>query len=421
MTSPRGLAALLSAAGLAIAVAACGGDAQGDRPAHRPISVIYIAGEPTGPWAARTEGLADGVKLAIAERGGIVGERAVSTVVVPVVQRDGNQNTAAIGAGRILRDSRALAVLGTYSALQLPQAAPQLNGGEIALLQYGSGMDGLTTLDRIRHEPDRFEPSGRSFAVRGVQSDAAVAAAVAAIPGTSKIYVAASDSVARRKAGEAATQAAKEAQRAYERAVARGLTGKDLPSRAPADVTSVWNANDNDAARLAGAIQRRTGGVVGPPSEGRGARVLVVDAEQPDPTAEARAAARRGRGTLILVDTADRAIPASAVSGHDGPVYRVRRILDDATSAEAEKIRARERELFGRDRGDAVVAGYRAARRILALAAAQPEKTIDRVTYATALASDAASDPDLPVKAHQVQLGEVVVERLSGGRWIASR
>jgi hypothetical protein len=419
VTSPRGLAALLSAAALALPLASCGGEAQSDRPAHRPISVIYVAGEPTGPWAARTEGLADGVKLAIAERGGIIGERAVSTVVVPVVQRDGNQNTAAIGAGRILRDSRTLAVLGTYSALQLPQAAPQLNGGEIALLQYGSGMDGLTTADPVRHEPERFEPSGRSFAVRGVQSDTAVAAAVAAIPGTRKIYVAASDSAARRSAGEAGAQAAKDAQRAYERAIERGLTGKDLPSRSAADVTSVWSSNDNDATRLAGAIQRRTGGTVGPPSEGPASRVLVIDAEQPDPAAEARAAARRGAGTLVLVDTADRAIPASAVAGHDGPVFRVRRILDDASSAEARKIRERERELFGRDRGDAVVAGYRAARRILGLAAAQPEKTIDRVTYATALAKDAPSDPDLPVKAHQVQLGEVVVEQLRGGRWVA--
>lgn len=419
MTSLRGLAAL-GAAGLALTLSACGSSGSAsDRPAHRPISVIYVAGEPTGPWAARTEGLADGVKLAIAERGGIIGERAVSTVVVPVIQRDGTQNTAAIGAGRILRDSRTLAVLGAYSALQIPQAAPQLNGGEIALLQYGSGMDGLTEVDRVRHEPDRFEPSGRSFAVRGVQPDRAVAAAVASISGTRNADIALADSAARKQTVDAITQATRDAQRAYDRAVADGLTGDDLPSRNPTDVTSVWNANDDDAARLAQTIQQRIGGVIRPVSEARGTQVLVIDAEQPDPAADARAAARRGGGTLVIVDAADRAIPASAVAGHDGPVYRVRRVLDDAASSEAQRIRARERATFGRDRGDAVVAGYRAARRILALAAAQPEKTIDRVAFATALAADAPSDPELPVKAHQVQLGEVVVERLSGGRWVA--
>lgn len=419
MTSLRGLAALC-AAGLAVTLSACGsGDGASDRPAHRPISVIYVAGDPSGPWAARTEGLADGVKLAIAERNGIIGERAVSTVVVPVVQRDGTQNTAAIGAGRILRDSRTLAVLGTYSALEIQQAAPQLNGGEIALLQYGSGMDGLTTPDPVRREPERFEPSGASFAIRGVPSDRAVAQAVAGIPGTRRIFVGASDGAARREAGEAAEAAAREAQRAYDRAVRDGLSGKNLPSRSPSDVTSTFNANDNDAARLALAIQARTGGTVGPPSEGRGSQVLVIGPEQPDPAAEARAAARRGRGTLIVVDAADRAIPPASVAAHDGPVYRVRRVLDDAGSAEAAKIRARERELFGRDRGDAVVAGYRAARRILALTAAQPEKTIDRVTYATALAKDAPGDRDLPVRGHQAQLGEVIVERLVGGRWVA--
>ncbi len=421
MTSLRGLAAL-TAAGLTVGLTlvACGsGPDSSGRPAHRPISVIYIAGEPTGPWSARTEGLADGVKLAVAERGGIIGERAVSTVVVPVVQRDGTQNTAAIGAGRILRDSRTLAVLGTYSALQLAQAAPQLNAGEVALLQYGSGMDGLTTEDQVRREPERFEPSGRSFAIRGLPSDRAIADAVAGLPGTRRITVGVSDSAARRAAGQDAVKANAEAQRAYDRAVADGLTGKNLPSRAAPNVTSVFSSNDNDAARLATAIQQRTGGTIAPPSEARGAQVLVIGADQPDPVAEARAAARRGRGPLIVIDTADRAIPASAVAGHDGPVYRVRRVLDDANSAEAQRIRARERALFGRDRGDAVVAGYRAARRILALAAAQPEKTIDRVTFATQLTADAPSDRDLPVRAKQAQLGEVVVERLSGGRWVA--
>ncbi len=149
-----------------------------------------------------------------------------------------------------------------------------------------------------------------------------------------------------------------------------------------------------------------------------GKQILVIDPTERDPDAIARRAARGSRGLLVVIDGADRPIAASAVAQHDGPVFRIRRRLAPTTDALAQRVRARERELFGRDRGDAVVAGYRAAKRMLDLGAAQPDKTIDRITYATQLAGDAPSDGALPARGAQVTLGQAVIERLSGGRWV---
>src|SRR5690606_17686423 len=55
-----------------------------------------------------------------------------------------------------------------------PLAAPQLNGGELPMIEFGTGMVGLTAPERPG-EPQRFEPSGERLAVRGVPSDAAIA------------------------------------------------------------------------------------------------------------------------------------------------------------------------------------------------------------------------------------------------------
>lgn len=419
MTLQRGLSAAVAAVGLALGIAACGDDGA-QRPAHRPISVIYVAGQPTGPWAARTEGLADGVKLAVAEANGLVGERALSTVVVPIEQRDGDQVSAAIGAGRILRDSRALAVLGTLTAPQTELTAPQLNGGELAFLQYGSGMRGLLAPE-LAGEPGRYQPSGKSLALRGVPSDDAVADAVRGISGTQRIDVVPVDTAFHAEAAQRLAEQTRAAAAARKKAIEDGSTGDDVPSSDPHDVFSIWTDDHTDAGRLGSRIAKALGGsAIVAPTKATGAQVLVIDPTQDGQATEAREAARRSKGLLVVIDAADREIPASAVAGHDGPVYRVRRTLDDPTTAAAQQIRAKERRLFGRDRGEAVIAGYRAARRILAVAADQPDKTIDRMDFATQLVADAPNDADLPVQDGQVQLGSVVVERLSGGRWVSA-
>jgi hypothetical protein len=415
VTPLRGLGALV-AAGLALGLTACGDD-QPRRPAHRPLSVIYIAGDPRGPWASRTEGLADGAKIAIAERRGVIGERAASTVVVPVEQRDGDQVSAAIGTGRILRDSRALAVLGAYSADQLEISAAQLNGGEITLLQYGTGMRGLLQEERPG-EPGRYQPSGRSLALRGVPSDAALADAVGRIPGTRGLAAVVAIETWSKQQREQSRDAVNAAKRAHDDAVTDGDAADQVPPLAPGNNRSLF-APANDASRIGVAIRSATRGVITDQPR-QGPQILIINPSEPDPAAVARRAARRAKGLLVVIDAADRPIPAAAVAGHDGPVYRVRRSLSDASTAESRAVRAKERELFGRDRGDAVVAGYRAARRILALAAAQPDKTIDRLPYAKALVADAPRDADLPANAGQVRLGSVSVERLAGGRWVSA-
>ncbi|MEH3053459.1 MAG: hypothetical protein PGN13_05525 [Patulibacter minatonensis] len=423
MTPLRGLAAL-GAAGLALGLTACGGDSAGSgRPAHRPISVVYVVGDPRGPWAGRTEGLADGVKIAIAERDGLVGERAASIVVVPVVQRDGPQVSAAVGAGRILRDSRALAAIGTWTSPQLTQVAAQLNGGEVTLLQYGSGTNGLLSTG-LPGEPSVYQPSGKSLALRGVPGDAQVAAAIRGLPGLRGADVVVSESTfaARNRASREEAAKAAEAEIATLRGKKPPTPEDELPDPAGQTIRSLYNEQSSDGTRLAEQVRKAVGGAIRPVGVARrGTTVAVIDSEQPDAAAEARSLARRTTGTLVLVDAADRAIPAGAVAGHRGTVYRVRRTLDDPATAAARRIRAKERELFGRDRGESVVAGYRAARRILELAASQPAKTIERMPYASGLVADAPDDPDLPVKAGQVSSGRVVVERLSGGRWTSAR
>ncbi len=405
---------------VATVAAGCGGGEVAERPAHRPISVIYVAGDPEGPWKARTEGLADGVKIAIAERNGLIGERAVSTVVVPIEQRDGTTVSAAIGGGRILRDSRAIAVLGTYSATQLPLAAPQLNGGELSLLQYGTGMRGLTEREQPG-EPGRFEPSGRRYALRSVPSDVAIAARVKGIPTFDGAQV-----VPVTGAYEASLEAAAKV-RAKQLQEARKQAAEDGDDPLPGTDPSLTNPSPEvpDADRLADAIADATKGSVVSASEASASKptVIVADPTEPDASAAVLAAVREigleRSAPLLVIDAADRPIePRAAGNGRSGPTFRIRRTVANAEAAQAKAVRARERELFGRDRGDAVVAGYQAAQRILNLGERQPERTIDRVVFAKALTGPAPQDPNLPAGAvGDATLGTVSVDRLSGGRW----
>lgn len=397
-------------------IAACGDDDVVERPAHRPISVIYVAGEREGPWKGRTEGLADGVKLAIAERDGLIGERAVSTVVVPIEQRDGDTVSAAIGGGRILRDSRAIAVLGTYTAPQLALAAPQLNGGELSLLQYGSGFRGLTATETAG-EPGRYEPSGRRYALRGTPSDDFVGQRlrpVRALRGAQVVAVtdAYDDAVAAATAQRAERAAA-------DLADARADGDDPLPSTDPA--LTAPSVEIPDAERLAARIAEAVGGRVVDAADVDSSRpvVVVTDPTEPDPVGAARRVLRGVTGAALVIDGADRPFDAAALRRGDRPTYLIRRTVANASTTEARAIRARERAAFGRDRGDAVVAGYQAARRILELAAAQPDRTIDRVAFATALTGAAPQDPDLPASAAgDATLGQVQLSELRGGRWV---
>lgn len=428
--NPRALRAAGAAsliAALCVVTSGCGSDSASggaDRPAHRPVSVVYVTGDERGPWGARTQGLADGVKMAIAERDGLIGERAVSIAVVPTEQRDGDTISAAIGAGRILRDSRTLAVLGTYSAPQLGLSAPQLNGGEISLLQFGSGMRGLTAQE-LPGEPGRYEPSGARYAVRGVASDDAVADAFAERSELRGADVIAVTDVYEAGLKAAARERASRAQKLRDKAIENG--DDDAPSTSPALTDP--SPEQADAVRLAGRIAAATDGRVAESgAPGRGGtgstpRIVVVDPTEPDPSAAIREALRGAGGPVAVIDAADRTIQPSAVRSSGGsPVFTVRRRLADAASERGREIRARERELFGRDRGDAVVAGYLAARRILELAASQPEKTIDRVAYAEALSGPAEDDPDFPVDADGDSLlaSATLLER-SGNSWRPAR
>lgn len=420
MTLRRRVPALGAAVLTTLTVAACGDDgAAGDakRPAHRPISVIYVVGDPEGPWKRRTEGLADGVKLAVAERDGLIGERAVSIAVVPTRQRDGANVSASIGAGRVVRDSRAIAILGAYSAPEAAVSAPQFNGGEIALLQFGSGMTGLTQPE-APGEPGRYEPSGERYALRVTPSDELVGARVRAESAFRGAQVVPITATYRASVQAAATTRASAAASALRKAKKDG--DDPLPSTDPALTAPSVEIPDADrlAARIAEAVRGR---VVSPadvdPSK---PTVVVTDSTETDPTAAARAVLTDVRGAALVVDTADRAFdPAVIGRGRSGSsTFQVRRSIAPDDDALARRVRASEREAFGRDRGADVAAGYRAAQRILDLGDAQPDRTIDRVTFARGLVSEALTNKYLQSDdAGDAQLGTVELYRLSGNRW----
>jgi hypothetical protein len=418
----RRAAALAAALTSSVALASCGDEAITGRPAHRPISVIYVAGDSAGPWAARTQGLADGVKLAIAERDGLIGERAVSIAVVPPQQRDGNQVSAAIGAGRIIRDSRALAVLGVLSAPEVGLSAPQFNGGELALIQYGSGMRGLTEPE-VPGEAGRYEPSGPRYALRGVVPDDAVGAKLKTISALHGAQVVAVTTTYQASLKTAAAERAKIAAKLRKDGLEKNAKkGKDdpVPSTSPALTNPSPEASDAD--RLASRVAESIGGSVVPEADLDRSKpvVVVTDPTEQNPAADAKRILAGVRSAAAVVDAADRAITPSALGRSAGSTtYLVHRTLADDATAAAQTVRSKERAMFGRDRGDAVVAGYRAARRILDLAGKQPDKTIDRVTYAKALVAADPSDPDLPVDAQgDATLGSVELSQLRGGRWV---
>ncbi|MDQ8043016.1 MAG: hypothetical protein AAGC46_14010 [Solirubrobacteraceae bacterium] len=422
----RGAAAVTAALFTSIALAACGSSAIGGRPAHRPISVIYVAGDPQGPWAKRIEGLTDGVKLAIAQRNGLVGPRAISVAVVPTVQRDGNLVSAGIGAGRIIRDSRALAVLGVYNAPELGLAAPQFNGGQLSLLQFGSGMVGLTAPE-APGEPDRYQPSGANYALRGVEPDTLLgehAASIGALHGAQVVPITTTYRASLAKAAVGRAKAAVELRQAAIAQNEKKGTDNPVPSTSPALTNP--SSEIPDAERIAARIAEAIGGhVVDAAKVDRSKPVVVViDPTETNPTGDAAAVLSKVRAAGLAVDGADREFdPAVLGKGRSGaPTYELRRDLASDADAVDLQIRAKEQQLFGRDRGDAVIAGYRAAERILSLAARQPGKTIDRAAFATALAKASPSDPDLPSNADDdVTLGHTELFELRGGRWIRRR
>lgn len=418
MTTLRRFAAACAALSSTVALGSCGGDDVVERPAHRPISVIYVAGDPDGPWASRTEGLADGVKLAIAERNGLIGERAVSVAVVPTQQRDGSNVSASIGAGRIVRDSRAIAILGAYSAPEAAVSVPQFNGGELAFLQFGSGMQGLTQPE-APGEPGRYEVSGQRFELRVTPGDELVGRQAASITDLRRAQVVAVTSTYRAQLSAAALERAKVA--AAKRAKAKRDGDDPLPGTSPALTNPSPEIPDAErlAARVAEALQGQV--VSAADVDPSKPTVVVTDSTEPEPATAARSVLARVRGAALVVDAADRSFdPAVIGRGRSGrPTFQIRRSLAPADDALAKSIRARERETFGRDRGDAVVAGYRTAERILDLGERQPERTIDRVTFARGLVAAAPNDENLPAgKSGDAQLGSVALYALSGGRWV---
>ena len=181
----RATALLVALAAVLLLLAGCGSNAN---PAHRPISMIYVTGPTTGPLASRTNAVADGAKLAVADAHGLAGGRSIGVAVVPAEQRQGTSPTPdpSIAAERVLRDSRTLVALAVLPSADTYDAAPLYNENEIPFIQFGSGMTGLTKRD-LPDEPDRYESTGSSTAYRVEASDELIAAKLGKQPGTAVV------------------------------------------------------------------------------------------------------------------------------------------------------------------------------------------------------------------------------------------
>ncbi|MDO9355632.1 MAG: hypothetical protein Q7T55_18170, partial [Solirubrobacteraceae bacterium] len=193
-----------------------------------------------------------------------------------------------------------------------------------------------------------------------------------------------------------------------------------LPGTDPALTNPSPEIPDADrlAAQLAEAVQGQV--VRAADVDPSKPTIVVTDPTEPDPTAAARSVLAKVRGAALVVDGADRAFdPAVIGRGRSAEqTFQIRRAIASDVDGDARAIRAAERKAFGRDRGGAVVAGYLAAQRILELGAKQPERTIDRVTFAKALTAASPNDQDLQSNASgDALLSSVELYQLKGDAW----
>lgn len=171
------------AAALAIALAACGDQATGDRPAQGSSTLTVYSSLPMhGPDGERSRDMVSAIKLALQEGGGKVGKLDVTYVAL-------DSSTAKAGrwtrdkvldnARQAVRDPNTIAYIGDLLSEATALALPLVNEGHILQVSPGSTYDGLTRPGGTRRgEPQRFYPSGRRTFGRVVAPDHAQAAAL---------------------------------------------------------------------------------------------------------------------------------------------------------------------------------------------------------------------------------------------------
>ncbi len=160
-------------------------------------SVKIVSSLPrTGSANAQTTSMVNGIKMAIAERGGKIGD-------VEVVYEDwddaspqrGNWDPAveAANADKAIADEAVLAYIGTYNSGASKISMPKLNSAGIVMVSPGNTYPGLTKAGfGEANEPAVYRPSGKVNYFRVVPTDdvqGSVAADYAKELGATKAYV----------------------------------------------------------------------------------------------------------------------------------------------------------------------------------------------------------------------------------------
>jgi branched-chain amino acid transport system substrate-binding protein len=154
-----------------VVVTGCGGSSPvSTNDAVGETLAVYSSLPLQGPWAAVSEQIVGGEKLALAQAGGRAGRFRVAYVSLDDSNPASGQwspGVAATDAKTAAQDTSTIAYLGDYDSGATAISLPLINGAGILQISPGSPYVGLTqALDAGQDEPGRFYPTGRRTFVR---------------------------------------------------------------------------------------------------------------------------------------------------------------------------------------------------------------------------------------------------------------
>jgi branched-chain amino acid transport system substrate-binding protein len=174
-----GLAALLAAVP---GISGCGGVGNADvSEAAGSQLAIYSSLPLQGPYAAASQQIVGGEKLALADASGRAGRFKIGYVSLDDANPANGQlspGKAEVNAKTAAQDTSTIAYLGDYNSAATAVSLPLINAAGILQVSPASPYVGLTSsLDAGQDEPERFYPSGRRTFGRLAPGDPVQAAA----------------------------------------------------------------------------------------------------------------------------------------------------------------------------------------------------------------------------------------------------
>lgn len=195
-TGPAAVAAAaLAALVAALAASGCAGTSAATEATGNQLS-IYSSLPLQGPYAAASQQIVGGEKLALAQAHGRVGSFQINYASLDDANPSNGQpspNATATDAKTAAQDTSTIAYLGDLGSAATALSLPLINAAGILQISPGSPYVGLTSsLDAGQDEPERFYPTGRRTFVRLAPGDAVQAAAQALLMralGVRDVYV----------------------------------------------------------------------------------------------------------------------------------------------------------------------------------------------------------------------------------------